>query len=229
MKIAVRSLWLVLLATPVLAGAQVIADRTTLNSIVGVSGKTVDFESFSVGTGGATSVPSVNQLDSTTIANTQGPNLVPSGVTFSFGSGNLQWDDAGYYSAPSREILSTGNSTIEIRFSTPAKIVGLDVRAFSGFAASMTATVYSGDNSTVLSTTSNLSLATSGSPIFFGYQSPTGIGKLVLSQTNYSWSPIIDNLTFSVIPEPPAFALLGGGLALLAYFRRRWLVSRGPA
>ena len=221
MPLALRSLWLVLLAGPVLAGAQVIADRTTLNSLVGAGGKTVDFEAFSIGSEGATSITGVSTLNSTTIVSGQGPNLVPAGVTFSFGSGNLQWNGAGYYNAPSREILANQTNSIEIIFTTPAKAFGLDARAFNGYSETATITVYAANNTTVLSTISSISLPTNGTAYFFGYQSASGIGKVVLSQTPNSWSPMIDNLTFSVIPEPPVYALLGAGLALLVGVSRR--------
>jgi hypothetical protein len=217
----VKFLGLILLIAPALGWSQVIADRTTLNSIIGASGKTVDFESFNISAGGATNVSGISVLDSTTIASGQGPNLVPAGVTFSFGSGNLQWNDAGYYGAPSREILSNVNNSIEISFSTAAKAFGVDVRAFNGYTETATITVYAADKTTVLSTIPSISLPTNGTAYFFGYQSASGIGKVVLSQTPNNWSPMIDNLTFSVIPEPPVQALLGGGMALLVLVRRR--------
>ena len=73
----------------------------------------------------------------------------------------------------------------------------------------------------MLSTTTNLSLNTSGVPIFFGYQSAAGIGRVVLTNSGQSWSPIIDNLTFSTIPEPSTTVLLAGGAGLIALLRRR--------
>jgi hypothetical protein len=190
--------------------AQVIADRTTLNSLVGASGKTVDFESYSVASGGAIVLSSVSTLDSTTVVNSQGPNLVPAGVSFTFNSGfNLQWNGSSYYKSPSREILSNQNP-LQISFTVAAKAFGVDLRAYAGYPATATVTVYAADNSTVLSTTTNLSLNTSGVPIFFGYQSAAGIGRVVLTNSGQSWSPIIDNLTFSTITEPPIALLLGG-------------------
>ncbi len=221
-----RVFWLVVLALPALSGAQVIADRTTLNSIVGTKGISVDFESFSIGTGGANSVSGVTQLDNNSIVSGQGPNLVPAGVTFIFpNGGNLQWDGAGYYNSPSREILTNANNSLEIRFTVAAVAFGLDLRAFSGYGDSATVAVYAADKTTLLSSIPSLSLSGSGTPIFFGYQSASGIGKVVVSQGVRSWSPIIDNLTFASIPELPPHLLLGGGLVIVAIARRR---IRGP-
>jgi hypothetical protein len=212
-------LWLSL-AAPALA--QVIADRTTLNSILGASAVTADFEGFSVASGNATNVSGVTQLDNGTLVNGQGPALVPAGVTIIFpGGGNLQWNGAGYYSAPSREILTNVNNAIEIQFTTAAKAFGVDLRAFAGYTETVTATVYAADKTTVLSTNSSLSPSSSGTALFYGYQSVSGIGKVVFSQTPNNWSPIIDNLTFAAIPEPATVSLLAGGLLLLAGHRRR--------
>ena len=111
--------------------------------------------------------------------------------------------------SPSREILSNQNP-LQISFTVAAKAFGVDLRAYAGYPATATVTVYAADNSTVLSTTTNLSLNTSGVPIFFGYQSAAGIGRVVLTNSGQSWSPIIDNLTFSTITEPPIALLLGG-------------------
>jgi hypothetical protein len=212
--------WLLLLL-PVVAQGQVIADRTTLNSLVGASGKTADFESFTISNGGATVISSISVLDAASVINSQGPNLVPSGVSFTFNSGfNLQWNGANYYGSPSREILSNQNP-LQITFAVAAKAFGVDLRAYAGYPATATVTVYAADNTTVLSTIPNLTLATSGVPIFFGYQSASGIGRVVLTNSGQSWSPIIDNLTFSVIPEPPPHVLLGGGLVIVAMTRRQ--------
>lgn len=216
-----RFLQILLFAIPAVGLAQVIPDRTTLNSIVGASGKTVDFETFSIGSGGATSA-GVAVLDFNTIASGQGPNLVLAGVTFSVPAGNIQWDGINYYSSPSREILgNASNSTLTITFTNPTKAFGLDLRAFNGLGATASATVYGSDNTTVLSTIPGINLPSSGAPVFFGYQSASGIGKVVLTQNNYGWSPIIDNLTFVPIPEPSVAQLLTGGLALLVLIRRR--------
>jgi hypothetical protein len=218
---AVRFFSLLLgLATPALA--QVVADRTTLNSILGASAVTADFEGFSIATGGAVDVSGVTQLDNGTLVNGQGPALVPAGVTFLFpGGGNLQWNDNGYYSAPSREILTNVNNAIEIQFTNATKAFGIDLRAFSGYTETITATVYGADKTTVLSTIPNLSPSSAGTALFFGYQSASGIGKVTFSQTPNNWSPIIDNLTFAPIPELPPHVLLGGGLVIVAMARRR--------
>lgn len=216
-----KILLLLLFSLPAVGLAQVIANRTTLNSIVGVNGKTADFESYSISSNNALSA-GVDVLNSTTIANSQGPGLVPGGVTFSVSTGNIQWDGASYFNSPSREILGNNSAgSLTITFSSPALAFGLDLRAFSGLPFTASVTVYAADNTTVLSTTPSINLPSSGAAVFFGYQAAAGIGKVILSQTTYTYSPIIDNLTFSVIPEPPPYVLLGGGLMLVAMVRRR--------
>ncbi len=222
MRYFLKSLGWLLLIAPVLVRGQVIADRATLNSIVGGSATTVDFQSFSgMSSASAVVIAGISALDSTTVANSQGPNLVPAGVLFKFPNvGDPQWNDAGYFGAPSREILSN-HSPLEINFAVAATAFGLDLRAFQGYPSTATVTVYAADKSTVLATIPNLSLATSGVPIFFGYRATGGIGKVLLENSGQSWSPLIDNLTFTVIPEPSGCALLGCGIVLLVCVRRR--------
>ncbi|MSU69384.1 MAG: PEP-CTERM sorting domain-containing protein [Opitutaceae bacterium] len=220
-----HSAYLALLAVPVFCwGGGVVVNRPTLNGLLGGSAYTETFESgfITLPSGGALTF-GINLLDSSSMINSQGPNIVGPGVRFT--GTNLQWDDLGYYSAPSREILFNGN-TLTIDFTSATSAFGLDVRNFSGFLATMDVTIYATNDTTVLNTFTGITIT--HPPIFFGYQDAGGIGRVTFKNLSNGWSPIIDNLTFAAIPEPSIPLLLGAGLVtLMIAVRRRRVDSSG--
>jgi len=141
-------------------------------------------EAFSVADGGSNLDCTV--LNSTTTCNGQGPGLVVAGVDFIFSSGG-QWNGAHYFGSPSKEISSNGRP-LTIDFSTPVTIFGLDLRAYAGYSATATVTIYGLDDTTIIGTLSPVYLSGTGGPIRVGWQDDAGIGKIVLTQTGQSWS-----------------------------------------
>ena len=201
----------------------IISDRTQLNTILGGSGVTENFENYNVPDGNGDELQAT--LDSSTVVNGQGPGLVVNGVTFVAGSSNLQWNGANYFGSPSKELVAL-SQTMNIDFSVPVNAFGLDLRAFTGFGDTATVTIFGTDDSTVLDTISSIGLAGTGVPVFFGYQDIAGIGKIELTQQSLSWSPMIDNLTFgqsaaASTPEPST--VLGLGLLGLGALVKRQL------
>ncbi|GBD52164.1 PEP-CTERM sorting domain-containing protein [Microcystis aeruginosa] len=201
----------------------IISDRTQLNTILGGSGVTENFENYNVPDGDAQGLQA--KLDSSTVVNGQGPGLVVNGVTFVAGSSNLQWNGANYFGSPSKELLANGQP-MNIDFSVPVNAFGLDLRAYQGFGDTATVTIFGTDDSTVLDTISPIGLAGTGVPVFFGYQDIAGIGKIELTPQSLPWSPIIDNLTFgqsaaASTPEPST--VLGLGLLGLGALVKRQL------
>jgi hypothetical protein len=201
----------------------IISDRTQLNTILGGSGVTENFENYNVPDGDAR-LSGTATLDSSTVVNGQGPGLVVNGVTFVGGSSNLQWNGANYVGSPSKELVA--GKPMNIDFSVPVNAFGLDLRAFTGFGDTATVTIFGTDDSTVLDTISPIGLAGTGVPVFFGYQDIAGIGKIELTQQSLFWSPIIDNLTFgqsaaASTPEPST--VLGLGLLGLGALVKRQL------
>lgn len=201
-----------------------IADRATLQSILGGSGVTENFQAFSIGVGDATVIDCA-VLTSTSICSNQGPGLVQPGLAIT-GSDSLQWDGQGWVGAPSRELLSNG-AELTVDFSDPTVAVGLDLRDFAGFGMTAMMQVYGSDDTTLLGSITGIALPSSGTPVFAGWQDGAGIGKIVMNRTGgfSSWSPIIDNLEYgaaaTATPEPASAALLGVGIALAAWRRRR--------
>jgi len=215
-----RALPLIVLL-PGVAAAQLIPDRTTLDGILGSEGVLANFEGFTITAGSAINTTAVT-LDAFAIVDGQGPGLAPPNVTF-FGTfgGNLQWDDANYFGAPSREILfNSSGKSLSFDFGVPATAFGLDIRDFVGYTDIVTVTIYAPDRVSVLGTFGGIVLDTTGVPVFFGYQAAGGIGRVTLSQVNNSWSPLIDNLAFTPIPEPSAWALFLAGIGCWATLRR---------
>ena len=193
-----------------------IPDRSTLNTLLGASAVTEGFENYTIGSGNADSIGT--NLDSTTVVNGQGPGLVVPGVDFS--SSSMQLDGAGYFGAPSNELLSN-DTTLDITFGSPQDAFGVDLRDFNGYSLTGTVTIYATDDSTVLDTYSGISVTST--PAFFGYENTNGIGKVSLSSSG-GWSPIIDNVEFgqaSAAPEPATITMFLAGLGLAAFARKR--------
>jgi len=151
--------------------------------------------------------------------------LVKPGLAFGSGGNGLQWNDAGYFGAPSREIVADGILIIDFQVGVTA--FGLDLRMFTGFPSSSTMHVFAADDTTVIGTISGIPLLTSGAPVFAGWHDAGGIVRVQLHQGFAPWSPILDNLEFGVagkIPEPSSLVLMGMGVAaLIARCRFRWV------
>ncbi len=171
-------------------------------------------------------------LTLTSVCDSQGPGLVPQGVEFTFGSGGGQWDGVGYDGAASQEILSGASPSplLTITFTTLATGFGVDLRAFTGYPATATVTVFGLDDATVIGTISNISLPASGASVFEGWEDFSGIGKVELTQTGENWSPILDSIEYgaahfsregAAVPEPASLVGVGLGLAAIAIRRRR--------
>ena len=186
---------------------------------------TEDFESFSIAHGGAGGVgPGISTLDSTTVFLSQGPGLVIPG--FALQGGGLQWNGNGYFGLPTRTVLMKNLSAFDsetIDFTSPVQAFGVDLLAFDGYGFTATAVIYGADDTTVLTTVNDISIFGGASIAFLGASDSGGIGKVVLGQDTWpSWAPIIDNLTFGIIPEPSTLLLTAlGGLSLLGVARRQ--------
>ena len=206
-----------------IATAGVIADRATLDALLGASEVTENFEAFSIAPGGSTFL-GITSLNAGTTTLGQGPGLVVPGVQFGSPT-NLQWNGAGYFGQPSKDIL--GYNPLAINFAIPTNAFGLDLLAFKGYPETATVTIYGADDISEIAKISGIGLPSSASPIFFGYSDNSGIGKVLLEQQPDRWSPIIDNLSFGTptpIPEPATMLLLGSGLiGLGVYWRKKFL------
>jgi hypothetical protein len=200
-----------------------IASQADLQTVLGGPGTLETFEGFSLASGTAVGLDCAT-LNSAATCNGQGPGLVAPGFSITFSDAGGQWDGAGYFGAPSQEILDAGQP-LTISFTSPVSAFGIDLRAFSGFPATATVTILGLDDVTVVGTISGVSLDSGGDPVFVGWENDPGIGEVQFSQTGESWSPIVTNLEFGTaggaVPEPMTFALSGFGLAIVAALRRK--------
>jgi hypothetical protein len=214
------------------AQAAAIATRTDLQTILGGSGTLEDFESYIIPDGSAMNLLDITVLDSTSVTNGQGPGLVIPGVSFSLGMGGFlqaglgDWNGAAYFGSPSKEIL-TGNSILAINFASPVRAFGMDLRAFTGFGATATMSVFGPDGATPIGLISSIGLSDDGIPLFAGWEDKSGIGRVelkqfILTQHIQNWSPIIDNLEFGGRPvlEPSSLMLMLATAPFLYRLRR---------
>jgi hypothetical protein len=230
-----------LLGCSALARAGFLTNRAQLDSVLGSFAVTENFEKFNVANGNAAPLTDaqgnpIQTLDSTTVANGQGPGLVIPGVTFSTtGFQALQWNGADYFGQPSKN-LQAESKPIRVTFDTRTLAFGLDMTVFQGFPDTANVTIFSADNTTVLATgVFNVPDTTDTNghviPVFLGYQdeSGRGIGSVLIDNVQQTWSINIDNVEFGlggppIIPEPASTTLLGTavvGISLYAIRRRR--------
>jgi hypothetical protein len=202
------------------AAASTIGSRAELTTALFDGGTPEDFESFEVADASA-NILFVNTLNATTVALQQGPELVVNGVTFIAETAPLQWNGHNWYGLQTRTFLAESflnENALTVDFTEFVQGFGVDLLAFQGFPRVATVEVFAADDSTILATTSGIAL-TGPAPVFIGYVHLTGIGKVRLSQSGFSYSPVIDNLVFGVlVPEPSGEFLLA--IILTAWTRQ---------
>jgi len=164
-------------------------------------------------------------IDSTTICNGQGPNLIAPGIAMNID----QWNPIDYFGSQSQEVSSSSDH-LRIDFSQSVHAFGIDLRAYAGFPTIASVGVFGQDHITPLGTISGIELSGSGVPAFIGWTNPGGIGRVELVQLTLdghgTYSPIVDNFEFgpAPVPEPSTVLLVAtGGLAVgRAAWKGRW-------
>ena len=200
--------------------AGVILSRADLVNALGGAAATEDFESWN---GTVLTPGGWSSLDSSTIVEGQGPGIVNDGLRFTNINSNrelneLQLDRRSEYGITSGALLAEGG-TLVINFLGPVTHAGLDFFQFRGWQDTATVRVYGSDDTSMIYDSSGLAAPNAPSSTFFAYTDAAGIGRITIQSTSYGWSPLIDDLTYGVVPEPATLSLLAlGGLALL---RRR--------
>jgi hypothetical protein len=209
-----------------------IASRGELQSLLGGLGTLETFEAFQIPSASPPVAATLTcpVLNQSAVCNGQ-TNLVASGIEFTFGTltgqnpAQGQWDPAGYFGAPSKEILSNGQP-LTLDFVQPVQAFGVDLRAFSTFGAIAQLKFYGADDQRLIGVLSSVNLLDSGVPLFVGWEDGRGIGKVEFQQAvldnRGGWSPIIDNLEFGnfrsgSLPEPSVLSLLALSLAGLIF------------
>jgi hypothetical protein len=188
--------------TALSAQAGLVADRPTLQGILGGGGTLEDFEGLDVQIGGQYGDDS-GSLSSTTTFAGLGPGLVQPGA--SYNAAALFWNGPGYYGLITKTLGDAAfDRPLTITYSTPVTAMGFDIQGYEGFDASGTVSVFD--------TSSQLIAVVPVDRGFFGWENSGGIGSVVIAAP--SAYILIDNHLFGV-PSPAAASLFGlGGLAL---------------
>ncbi len=213
------TLVVLLLARP--ADGELIADRATLDALLGAAAVHEDFESFDVAPGGTMALL-IPFLDAETIVHGQGPGLVQPGARYVTGAGEpgdlLFWQGDGYTGLPTKTLGASqgidvlGELTIE--YERPIMAFGLDLLDFEGLSHVTTVSIFDSVGGLI----DSFDLFIDGPVgVFLGYEAPA-IGAVSLTGSPGGWSTIIDNHTYGV-PTPAALPLLA--VAVLARGQRR--------
>lgn len=225
MKIILLTIIVGFLSIRSMPGQSIIADRLALNAILGAQRINEGFETYNQN-GGASKGPGIM-----TAADWDGvPNLVVSGITLrsTYPSSDLrwiQWNGNGFNGNITQTIYSSGSLMLEFEYATSAFGIDLKDHGFERECFTAGVTVYAADRSTILYTVNTLNLTDPTGGLFFGYQSPSGIGAVEFftvvgadpgDYVPHIFSPKIDNLSFAV-PEPSTFAFALLGLSTLAF------------
>ncbi|MBL1218623.1 MAG: hypothetical protein D8M59_14155 [Planctomycetes bacterium] len=167
------------------ASADEIADRATLEDMLGGGGTLEDFETLSIGYGGQRS-DSSGYLNSDSIFDGSGPGLVQPGADYI--SPTLWWNGDGYFSLNTQTLADSSGwrgFAITIEYTTEVTAMGIDMQGYSGYAMDGTASVYD--------TSNNLLGVANVNGGFFGWENADGIGYVVVS-ANSGYIMIDDHL-----------------------------------
>ena len=204
------------------ASGQVILDRSTLDAMLGENAISETFERIplSVGSG----VGGDGTLSAISSGGSWPDDMIVPGLTLRSAPENnyLEWN---YFDEAYTKTLVAGTS-LTIQFWNPATAFGINLKDFATRRVLVAGvTVFGPDNFTVLYSSTNLAILDPTTGTFFGYSSSNGIGSVtfhtVVDSSGPGYSPTIDNLSFSPIPEPSTTALGALGLLGLLVMCRR--------
>jgi hypothetical protein len=154
---------------------------------------TETFQAYSLPAGGAENL-NITYLDENAIANGQGPGLVLDGCIYACNQNTLQWNDAGYYGQPSRDILAnSGDGLLVMKYDVAVQSMSLTLHAFDGYGDSTTINVYD-SNGALIHTSAGIAVPSSA-PVPFSF-SAADIRSLTIQSNVWPWSTIIDNHVF---------------------------------
>ncbi len=199
-------------AAPVEAG--VIADRGTLDAILGGNQILEDFESYDVAYGDQAS--GMWLLDENTILNDQGPGLVEGGVSY-YLRAQWNWSGDGWYGLSTKTMVARDGATIA--YDTPVIAMGLDLAIFDGYSFNNGSVDVFDAAGGLIESVVIPRLVGASPTFFFGYEAPE-IGSVILNRgyvmadnpADGRWhgGPVFDNHGYGV-PEPlPGDANLDG-------------------
>ena len=206
----------VLALVSVTAQAGQVASRAQLGVILGGAGTLETFEGLPVANGGQLTF-SGGVLNSSTVIG-GAANRVEAGVNYV--SPTLYLEGNGYFALNSKTL---GDSTawrglgITIDYTAPVNAFGFDLQGYVGYGRIGTVSVY--DTGHALLGTMN---SVNGG--FFGWENAAGIGSVVVAATDSNSYLMIDDHAYGVaaaVPEPETYALMLGGLGIVALLARR--------
>jgi hypothetical protein len=180
----------------------IVVDRATVESILGASARTEDFESIVLPSSGLLQLGT--ELNSETIHLGNGPGLVIPGVTF-IRSPDTQIYSPAFSGGKSQRLGFSSGSPFVFRFSPPVRAVAIDLFIGSGTGGNPFVVVRNASGDQL----AGFNLGTVNSktvPTFLGYESEDGIKEI--SVNTFLGGPIFDNVTFGAIVPEPASQLL---------------------
>lgn|GEM_PF-4411058 len=168
-------------------------------------------------------VTGLSILNSSSVDNGNGPNLVDPGASYNTGglSADFTWNGNGYFDSNTKTIISN-NTELDIVYSSPVQAMGIDLGDFLSHGMNYTLTVFNGAN--VVGQITGALISNAANPTFNGWENTAGITEVTIVNTfsanGDTWSPMIDNSqygTAQAVPEPSPFILIGLGIVGLAF------------
>ena len=133
----------------------------------------------------------MNGFNNTGANATNGNGISNSDIVFSSANGDVwQSNHTGYFGATGNEFLSNNNQETLTFLNNNVNTFGLDLRAYTGYAESVTATVY-GAGASILDI-STINLNGNGVATLFGFTSAAPITSVNIAvSSGYFWDAII--------------------------------------
>jgi hypothetical protein len=168
--------------------------RSDLLARLGPNAVIEDFETFDIAPDTASCFDNITCLDSTSVADGQGPGLVRPGAAYCSPTGpRICWNGDQYFQRTTKTIEAGNSQAIHIVYTQFVTAMGVDLSAFVGFPYEGTATFYDTFGGVLGAVTFGV-LGPSRS--FLGWANAGGIGRVEIYSPSYFWSPKIDDHAF---------------------------------
>ncbi len=203
MNHCLASLLFVVLSSVALASAGPISSRSELESRLGANLRIEQFEDYAIAPETGELLFS-STLDSNSVVNGQGPNLVLPGARYRDPTNfTLQWNGDQFHGMETKSLLAVAiTGGIQIEYTELVQAMGVDLRSYEGQRYDGAAEFY--DTNGRLLGSLPFALTSGGAEsIFIGWDNPDGLGRVIIHSPDHPQSPAIDNHGYGAYEGTP--------------------------